>query len=100
MIQHVVMWKFAEEAEGLTKAENMAWVKEHLTALIPIIPEIKKMEIGADIGGTDMSYDMVLIMEFESMEALHTYKVHPEHQKISQYVKKIRIARAPVDRQL
>ncbi|MBO7175982.1 MAG: Dabb family protein [Clostridia bacterium] len=100
MIQHVVMWKFAEEAEGLTKAENMAWVKEHLTALIPIIPEIKKMEIGADIGGTDMSYDMVLIMEFESMEALHTYKVHPEHQKISQYVKKIRIARATVDRQL
>ena len=100
MIQHVVMWKFAEEAEGLTKAENMAWVKEHLTALIPIIPEIKKMEIGADIGGTDMSYDMVLIMEFESMEALHTYKVHPEHQKISQYVKKIRIVRATVDRQL
>ena len=100
MIQHVVMWKFAEEAEGLTKAENMAWVKEHLTALIPIIPEIKKMEIGADIGGTDMSYDMVLIMEFESMEALHTYKVHPEHQKISQYVKKIRIARATVDCQL
>lgn len=100
MIQHVVMWKFAEAAEGKTKAENMAWVKEHLLALIPIIPEIKKLEIGADIGGTDMSYDMVLIMEFESMEALHTYKVHPEHQKVSQYVKKIRIARATVDREL
>ena len=100
MIQHVVMWKFAENAEGRTRAENMAWVKEHLTALIPIIPEIRKMEIGADIGGTDMSYDMVLIMEFESMEALHTYKVHPEHQKISQYVKKVRTARATVDREL
>ena len=100
MIQHVVMWKFAENAEGRTRAENMAWVKEHLTALIPIIPEIRKMEIGADIGGTDMSYDMVLIMEFESMEALHTYKVHPAHQKISQYVKKVRTARATVDREL
>ncbi|MBQ7321328.1 MAG: Dabb family protein [Clostridia bacterium] len=100
MIQHVVMWKFAENAEGRTRAENMAWVKEHLTALIPIIPEIKKMEIGADIGGTDMSYDMVLIVEFESMEALHTYKVHPEHQKIAQYVKKVRTARATVDREL
>ena len=100
MIQHVVMWKFAENAEGRTRAENMAWVKEHLTALIPIIPKIKKMEIGADIGGTDMSYDMVLIMEFESMEALHTYKVHPEHQKISQYVKKVRTARATVDREI
>ena len=100
MIQHVVMWKFAEVAEGKTRAENMNWVETRLKALVPIIPEIKKLEIGADIGGTDMSYDMVLIMEFESMEDLHTYKIHPEHQKISQYVKKIRIARATVDREL
>ena len=100
MIQHIVMWKFAEVAEGKTRAENMNWVETRLKALVPIIPEIKKLEIGADIGGTDMSYDMVLIMEFESMEDLHTYKIHPEHQKISQYVKKIRIARATVNRQL
>lgn len=97
MIQHVVMWKFAEEAEGKTREENMAWVREHLLALCPIIPEIKKMEIGCDIGRTDMSFDMVLVMEFESMEALHTYKVHPEHQKISAYVKLVRTARAVVD---
>ena len=100
MIQHIVMWKFADNAEGKTKEENMTWVREHLLALIPIIPEIKKLEIGEDIGKTDMSYDMVLVMEFESMEALHTYKVHPEHQRVSQYVKKIRIARATVDRNL
>ena len=100
MIQHIVMWKFAEVAEGKTRAENMNWVETRLKALVPIIPEIKKLEIGADIGGTDMSYDMVLIMEFESIEDLHTYKIHPEHQKISQYVKKIRIARATVDREL
>ena len=100
MIQHVVMWKFADTAEGRTKEENMEWVREHLTALIPIIPEIRSMEIGADIGKTNMSYDMVLIMTFDSMEDLHTYKVHPSHQAISQYVKKVRTARATVDRQL
>ena len=100
MIQHVVMWKFADMAESRTKEENMEWVREHLTALIPIIPEIRSMEIGADIGKTDMSYDMVLIMTFDSMEDLHTYKVHPSHQAISQYVKKVRTARATVDRQL
>ncbi len=100
MIQHVVMWKFAEEAEGKTKAENMAWVREHLLALCPIIPQIKKLEIGEDIGGTDMSYDMVLIMEFDSMEDLHTYKIHPDHQAVSHYVKKVRVGRVTVDRQL
>ena len=100
MIQHVVMWKFADVAEGRTREENLQWVKEHLTALIPIIPEICSMEIGADVGRTEMSYDMVLIMTFDSMEALHTYKVHPEHQKVSQYVKKVRTARATVDREI
>lgn len=100
MIQHVVMWKFANVAEGRTREENMEWVREHLTALIPIIPEIRSMEIGADVGRTDMSYDMVLIMAFDSMEDLHTYKVHPEHQKVSQYVKKVRTARATVDREI
>ena len=100
MIQHIVMWKFADTAEGRTKEENMEWVREHLTTLIPIIPEIRSMEIGADIGKTNMSYDMVLVMTFDSMEDLHTYKVHPSHQAISQYVKKVRTARATVDRQL
>lgn len=73
---------------------------EHLLALPAIIPEIRKMEIGKDIGHTEMSYDMVLIMHFDSMDALHTYKVHPDHQAVSSYVKKIRIARATVDREI
>ena len=94
------MRKFADVAEGRTREENMQWAKEHLTALIPIIPEIRSMEIGADVGRTEMSYDMVLILTFDSMEALHTYKVHPEHQKVSQYVKKVRTARATVDREI
>lgn len=100
MIEHVVMWKFADFAEGKTKEENMDWVREHLLALPAIIPEIRKMEIGKDIGHTEMSYDMVLIMHFDSMDALHTYKVHPDHQAVSSYVKKIRIARATVDREI
>ena len=97
MIEHVVMWKFADVAEGRTREENMEWVKEHLTALIPIVPEIRSMEIGADVGRTDMSYDMVLLTEFDSLEALHNYKVHPDHVVISNYVKTVRSARAVVD---
>ena len=100
MIKHVVMWKFAETAEGKTRAENMEWVREHLFALPAVIPEIKYMEIGRDVNGTDMSYDMMLITEFESMEALHTYKVHPAHVAVSDYVKKVRVARVVLDAEL
>ncbi len=97
MIRHIVMWKFAPEAYGRSKEENMKHISDSLYALRGVIPEIKRMEIGCDIGGTEMSYDMALTVDFESMEALGAYKVHPEHVKVSEYVKGVRIARTTVD---
>ena len=97
MIKHIVMWKLLDEAEGHTRNENLDIIKERLTALLPIIDEIKSFEIGKDVLHSEMSYDMALIMEFDSAEAMEHYKNHPEHKKVSQYVKKVRCARACVD---
>ena len=97
MIRHVVMWKFKESAEGKTKAENMEWVREHLYALLPIIPEIRRMEIGFDLTGSDMSMDLILLTEFESMDALKYYANHPEHLKVSTYVRKVIETRVVLD---
>lgn len=96
MIRHVVMWKF-EDGEGRTKQENMEFVKANLLALPAIIPQIKRMEIGMDIAHTPASYDMMLLTEFESMEALATYRDHPEHMKVSKYVGKVSTARVVAD---
>lgn len=97
MIQHIVMWKFKEEAEGHTKQENLAWVKESLLALPPYIPEIKKIEVHTDDSGTGDNYDAVLVTVFESFDALNCYKTHPEHVKISSFVAKATEKRASVD---
>ncbi len=97
MLKHIVIWKFADNAEGKTKAENLAYVKERLYALIPIIPQIKNMEIGIDVSGTEMSGDMALVIEFESRDDLKIYAEHPEHKKVSAYVSKVRTARTVVD---
>ena len=97
MIRHVVMWKFKNEAEEKSKQENMQWVKEHLYALLPVIPEIKRMEIGFDISGTDMSMDLILLTEFDSVETLKYYANHPEHLKVSAYVRKVIETRVVLD---
>ena len=89
MIRHVVMWKLKDEAEGKNRAENMEWMREHLYALVPVIPEIKRMEIGFDVSKTDASMDVMLLTEFDSLETLRTYAVHPEHVKVADYVRKI-----------
>ena len=97
MVRHVVMWKFKEFAEGKSKAENMAWVEEHLYALMPVISELKRMEIGKDITGSDMSMDLMLLTEFEDVPAMKRYATHPEHLKVSAYVRKVIETRVVLD---
>lgn len=97
MLKHIVIWNFADNAEGKTKAENLNFVKESLYALPAIIPQIKKMEIGLDVSGTEMSGDMVLITEFENKDDMKIYAEHPEHKKVSAYVSKVRTSRTVVD---
>lgn len=86
MIKHVVMWRFKTEAEGRTKLENMEELKRQLLALVPLIPQIKKMEVGFDITHSEFSADFMLSTEFESVEDLKIYAVHPDHLKVSGFV--------------
>ena len=99
MIEHVVMWKF-KDGEGRTSEENMAYVRERLLALPAIIPEIRSMQLGRDVSRTEMSYDMMLVTRFESLDDLHVYKVHPAHVAVSEYVKRVRTARVVLDAEL
>lgn len=97
MIRHVVMWKFKAEAEGKTREENMEIVKNSLFALLPVISELKKMEIGLDITHSDMSMDLMLLTEFDSVEDMTAYAQHPEHLKVSTYVRKVVETRVVLD---
>ena len=97
MIRHVVMWNFKPQAEGKSKEENMAVVKECLFALVPVISEIKKMEIGIDVRHTDASMDLMLLTEFESLDTLAVYADHPAHVKVAEYVRKVVDSRVVID---
>ena len=100
MIRHVVMWKFKSRAEGKSKEENMASVKESLYALVPVISEIKKMEVGIDVKHTDASMDLMLITEFDSLDTLAVYAVHPAHVKVAEYVRKVTESRVVLDHEI
>ena len=97
MIKHIVMWRFKPEAEGKSKKENMEIVRDGLYALTPVISEIKKMDVGFDISGTDASADLCLITEFDSTAALKIYADHPKHLEIAGYVRKVTETRVVLD---
>lgn len=93
MIMHIVMWKFKQE----NKQANMDKLRDMLLALDGVVPELKHVEIGQDVQQLDGNYDMVLVTEFASTEDMQSYKVHPEHVKISKFCKSIREDRVCVD---
>ena len=97
VIKHIVMWNFAEEAEGADKATNLQKVREDLLGLTGIVPGIITLEPVIPTDPFEHSYDLVLYSEFESPEALKAYAVHPDHQAVAGFIGKVRTARVCVD---
>lgn len=97
MIKHIVMWKFKDEAEGLTKTENIQKVKSMLEALPQKIDFIREMHVEVNVNPKEGMFDAMLISAFDSIEDVEKYRVHPEHKKISSYVALIKTDRASVD---
>jgi hypothetical protein len=52
---------------------------ERMLALLDSIDQIRRLEIGRDELHDARSWDLVLIMAFDSVDALRTYQAHPEH---------------------
>ena len=91
------MWRFLDEAEGKTKAENMKFAAENLRALVGVAPTLLALEIGEDELHSPASYDMCLICDFEDLEGMLAYRVFPQHRAVSSYIGKVTSARVVSD---
>jgi hypothetical protein len=97
MIKHIVFFNFKDFAEGATKAENIARGKAMLENLVGAVPTLVSMSAGPNIAGGSTAWDFALVAEFEDIDALQQYVVHPEHKKVSEFMGKVRSDRASVD---
>ncbi len=97
MLKHIVMWKFKEEAGGQTKAENMEMMRARLLALPPKIACIRGFEVGRDVLHSEKSFDMCLVADFDSAQAMLEYRAHPEHVPVSQCMKTLIDSRVVID---
>jgi len=97
MIKHVVMWKMKPFAEGADAEANMNIMRERLSALKNVIPQIVRYECGADFLRSPASYDFAIDCVVKNVEDLRIYNDHPEHIRIKQFIAKVTDARVVVD---
>jgi hypothetical protein len=75
MLQHYVFLKYRDG----TPEQHVTAFCERMRVLRATVGEIQRLEIGRDELRDARSWDLVLIMEFTSIEALRTYQSHPQH---------------------
>ncbi len=97
MIKHIVCFKLKESAEGASKTENARRIKRELEELVNKLPGVLRLEVGINTVADPMAYDLALYSEFASREALDKYQSHPAHQKVAQFIGKVREQRVVVD---
>ena len=98
MIRHVCMFEFLEEAQGKSREENVAITKAMLEALPAKIEWIRASTVATNAAGAPSgNWDLVLITDFDSLEDLERYRVHPDHVAVGQFMRPVRKSRACVD---
>lgn len=98
MVKHIVLFKLAEEAEGNNKSRNAEIIKERLEALKAIIPYLRKIKVNINSADAPAgNYDILLDTEFDNMDDMKAYAVHPDHLKVVEFIGKVRTDRAAID---
>ena len=97
MIRHVLVLRWVP---GVTpdQAEKAA---RALNALPEVIPALREMRAGTDIGVRDTSWDFALVALFDDVAGFRSYLDHPEHLRVSQeYLTPIIAERASVQSEI
>lgn len=97
MIKHIAMFKFkAFESEEKEKTYQEKLVNA-FDGLENKIPEIKFLQIGFDQLKSDASYDFIVNVDIENLDALSVYAQHPDHVKAAEVIKEMAIDRKVID---
>lgn len=96
MLRHVISWKLGAEDDA-AKAEDAATIATALEGLVPLIPEILTLTVGANAASIDGNWDLTLIADYDDEDALRVYIDHPEHQRVVGIIRPLVVERSAVD---
>lgn len=97
MIKHIVMFKLMD-VNGKTEMENALEAKERFQSVIDNVPTLKSAEAVINSEAADKTnYTIALICDFETMDDLNAYQVHPAHVEFGKFIKEVRESRACID---
>lgn len=97
MIKHIVMFKL-KEADGRSEYENAAEAQRRFEDVIANVKELKRGEVVINSkDAPESNYTIALICDFESIDDLNAYQVHPAHVEFGKFIGMVKTNRACID---
>ena len=107
MLKHVVCWKLADadadadaDAALAEREQKVSTIVTLLRSLTNVVPSIRSLSVGPAVLSGPNFWDICLVIDFDDVEGLQAYQVHPEHQAVSGRIRALVIDRAVVDFQV
>jgi len=95
MIKHIVIFKLNDTEN---KKEIASELKKQLLNLKNHISEILEIEVGVKSDKAPEShFDVFLNTKFNGLDELNSYRVHPEHKKVLEFIDKTCSDRVAID---
>lgn len=96
MVKHIVMWKLKDTFSEDEKQEIAHTFKQRLEALDDLIKGVIKIKVEvAPLLSSNV--DIMLDSEFDCVDTLNAYQVHPAHQEVASYLKDKVVSRNCMD---
>ena len=96
MVKHIVMFKLKETLSAEEKLDVMNRFKVAIEALPAKIDVIRKVFVGLNMNESE-KWDICLESEFDTLDDVKFYAVHPEHVAAAGILKDAKQDRACVD---
>lgn len=96
MVKHIVLFKLKDEVTAEERLTAMNAFKAAIESLPAQIPFLRKVEVGFNINPAE-TWSVALYSEFDSLDDVKAYAVHPAHKAAGKLLAEVRESRACVD---
>ena len=97
MIKHIVMFKL-KDADGRSEYENALEAQKRFDNVIANVQELRNGEVVINSkDAPESNYTISLLCDFDSIDDLNAYQVHPAHIEFGKFIGTVKTDRACID---
>ncbi len=92
MITRIIFYKLVH-----ANTETVEEARQILARMDGKIPHLRHFEVGLNLVPSHRSYDLALVLKFDSLEDLQAYQNHPAHVEVVKQIQGVRQSVVTVD---